>query len=1124
MTNSTSSFKQLLSELVRLPISWLYLVSVVIAPVIFISVTDNNQGLVYWWVITAIAALVGIYASYQEKKLLGSGRHDVSDTSCKGYRLLMLVTLITLPFWGIRFNYYLADPGYWAVLVAPGIFVHLFGMALLFVTIIAMACIKLSHTLVLLLKQTFVTKSFSARSFYFSLIFVITAFIFVFIAFVVKADISIPGQQLISAVVLTLNGMGITLALRHFIWQSSWRSLRYVLVHWSLLPIPLLLLVADVKLQTALFICALLLQSSLWFVWLTAQWRQPLRNQVNANHNIAPSIASQPQNYIDHQGHAQEISDFVRAAANSAVVGITGIRGAGKSALLATISANLADDYRVMQMTAPTRKDEGMAFFMTVCRNLCREVILDTRHRIQGEQAPEKQANRESSSRIRWLLLAVLVLLLGSAYTLYLFDAKGVAQANQNRQQLLQLPDRLKVYLSDNQQDNDQYRHNIVNHVLTTEQSTLQDLLEQIDQQLKSLSDPDKNQPTFYLDWGDEGLVIGQGKSKQGSSQQNQQQQNQQKDRPAITEFLINPPFTYHDLVLDIRSQYGLTITTTALVEDAFKFPSQTTIEPVLTRYMGFILSDTPEPPLNTNTGFNKTRPEYAYPFSGFNIAFTYLAVVQLETRLKQASPLRFHAQQLRTLLPTIHDHRDPQGRPLHLLPGWILAQALTDNDQSLTLTVGQLRQLEVILKRYQQDIGAGKDLSAAIKITDNTPGFVMWLSQSFGFVNNTWVQLSGLILVILLICGSWMRRSFEFIVRAILNPEALALLRESERFIDLLSYKEDKQQSAGLQYSLFSMSRSVSKQARDLSLPGLTAHFADYTALLAKYYNGKVIIAIDELDKIHNIEEVKDLLVEIKGALSLPHCYYLLTISEDCAQSFGKRLSGGRDIFESSFDEIVSVSRLNFATVNAIANKLMGGASHKVKLSEENCRVVLLYGGGIAREIMRSLRVLMIDQTLEAEPRPFALGARLFARQWLNWIEQLCELPVSGKLASELHYHAYNAHLLVHCQLKPALSHDDLLAVQQHIDASITLLDPDEQRQQTIWSQPPEDLDEQQVFAARLAAFQTLIRLSIMAKLTLWLRQHNHLSGVNEALILECFRVLPQQPALAEYILAKLE
>lgn len=83
-------------------------------------------------------------------------------------------------------------------------------------------------------------------------------------------------------------------------------------------------------------------------------------------------------------------------------------------------------------------------------------------------------------------------------------------------------------------------------------------------------------------------------------------------------------------------------------------------------------------------------------------------------------------------------------------------------------------------------------------------------------------------------------------------------------------------------------------------------------------------------------------------------------------------------------------------------------------------------------------------------------------------------------------------------------------------------VIDPQTSRQDVMWSQVPQDQQEQTFFANRLGAFQTLIRLKILAELTLRLCHGIALKDLDEVMLLECFRVLPQQPSLSEHLLVQ--
>lgn len=140
---------------------------------------------------------------------------------------------------------------------------------------------------------------------------------------------------------------------------------------------------------------------------------------------------------------------------------------------------------------------------------------------------------------------------------------------------------------------------------------------------------------------------------------------------------------------------------------------------------------------------------------------------------------------------------------------------------------------------------------------------------------------------------------------------------------------------------------------------PSKTREYNDYVSNVIEVFGGKVIICIDELDKITNPEEVKKLLRSIKGAIFQKNSYYLISISEDAVRSFKTRISTERDMLESTFDEIINLDRINIDVARKIAKKRLGykakeELSRNVKMSID---VVCILSGGIPRELIRNLR-----------------------------------------------------------------------------------------------------------------------------------------------------------------------
>ncbi len=73
----------------------------------------------------------------------------------------------------------------------------------------------------------------------------------------------------------------------------------------------------------------------------------------------------------------------------------------------------------------------------------------------------------------------------------------------------------------------------------------------------------------------------------------------------------------------------------------------------------------------------------------------------------------------------------------------------------------------------------------------------------------------------------------------------------------------------------------------------------------------GRVIICVDELDKIDKPEDVVSIINGIKDLFHLPRVHVLVSVSTDAMHSFAARGILVRDVFDSAFDTVVEVRRL---------------------------------------------------------------------------------------------------------------------------------------------------------------------------------------------------------------------
>jgi hypothetical protein len=121
----------------------------------------------------------------------------------------------------------------------------------------------------------------------------------------------------------------------------------------------------------------------------------------------------------------------------------------------------------------------------------------------------------------------------------------------------------------------------------------------------------------------------------------------------------------------------------------------------------------------------------------------------------------------------------------------------------------------------------------------------------------------------------------------------------------------------------------------------------------------GRVIICIDEMDKIRDSDRAEQFLNNIKAIFDVPGCLYLVAISEDAMTVFASQTPAIRTAFDSAFDEIISVPPMEFPD----ARQLLQLRTTRVPLPFlALCHVL---AGGVPRELIRAARALM----QEAEP-----------------------------------------------------------------------------------------------------------------------------------------------------------
>jgi hypothetical protein len=147
----------------------------------------------------------------------------------------------------------------------------------------------------------------------------------------------------------------------------------------------------------------------------------------------------------------------------------------------------------------------------------------------------------------------------------------------------------------------------------------------------------------------------------------------------------------------------------------------------------------------------------------------------------------------------------------------------------------------------------------------------------------------------------------------------------------------------------------SISFSQTAHSLPELVSEFKSFIGrIVAEERYGRVVIGIDELDKLHPAASPERFLNEIKTIFNIPQCYYLVSVSENALSNFERRGIPVRDVFDSAFDDILHI---DYLTLQGSRNLLM---RRILNLPGPFLCLCHILSGGLPRDLVRIARSMI--------------------------------------------------------------------------------------------------------------------------------------------------------------------
>jgi hypothetical protein len=186
-------------------------------------------------------------------------------------------------------------------------------------------------------------------------------------------------------------------------------------------------------------------------------------------------------------------------------------------------------------------------------------------------------------------------------------------------------------------------------------------------------------------------------------------------------------------------------------------------------------------------------------------------------------------------------------------------------------------------------------------------------------------------------------------------------------------------------------------------SLPEVVQDFREFLQLITTEY-GRVVIAIDELDKLESDDKAHMFLNEIKAIFGVSRVFYLVSVSENAISAFERRGLPFRDVFDSSFDTIVHVNYLTLTESKRLLKR------RTTRIPEPFLCLCHSLSGGLPRDLIRIGRSMLEVAAKESVRDLKTLACQVVARDVRGKARAMS--IAASKLPSGLAHTEFMSHL----------------------------------------------------------------------------------------------------------------
>ncbi|MCK4827158.1 hypothetical protein KA005_66115, partial [bacterium] len=674
---------------------------------------------------------------------------------------------------------------------------------------------------------------------------------------------------------------------------------------------------------------------------------------------IPLSIHPDPAYFVERSEHVlQKIVKLIETS-DAGVLGITGVRGSGKSVILNKIAERFRERYHTIQISAPISASREMEFFIMLFRLLCDSVIVKLRQRVFSERFDLKAiGTRKFWKRLLSFILIAATCTVMAFYALYSFSFYSE-----------------KMFISNLLSRVDLTKHTeyMVRLHVDLVRNKLENIMSETNSEKRRQVSVYKNELAFLENIEQSATKIAVGPHP-ALAKENTLKMDAEEKRKSIKKAGKESTWKMSSEFSDIETKR----------EMLSKIISNETQWSTISKAIRKAIEDRSAKMSALEQEFRselelKLEVKKAEQAARKEIEKKSALFVQKRAKVAKASPNWVKLVMPAELIDVKVFYNLINVREFYNLMDVREFYSLID--------VREFYEFEGARKFYEfedarefyefegaMDTGLGqlfRGLRAPLKSTPPLYFFVYFV-------------LMGLTGWFLILTGQSCWRSLRY-------RRELGLLSASERLAQQLEYETTRSRSAEIAAPFVDritgkLKLTQEQKSRPLSLPGLTAAYLTYINRILEVFPEKIIICIDELDKVSDVEHVRFILREIKGALYSRGCFYLLSVSEDAISAYERRFVGERDIFESTFDEVLSIDKLNLNACIEIIHKRLQDTSYNGRKPVPSIELAITIAGvlssGIPRDLIRNLREIVVAAGDVQRLDPALAWATLFTRK----------------------------------------------------------------------------------------------------------------------------------------------